>query len=120
MTEQESTPPSPTIIEVDSDTEPLTPYAEALYEHMRRCPDCIDAVMEWSRPIFYASAEPGGRVQKNLDAFVAKVRLNHEVVDSQARMFVVHLQVTGQLSDFLDHTAKLEHERRDALKGLTE
>jgi hypothetical protein len=100
------------IIEIDSDTEPLTPDAEGLYEHMRRCPDCIDAVMEWSRPIFYASAEPGGRVQKNLDEFVAKVRLNHEVTDAQTRMFVVHLQVTGQLETYLERAARLEHERR--------
>ena len=99
-------------IDIDSDTEPLTPDAEGLYEHIRRCPDCIDAVMEWSKPIFYAQAEPGGPVQKNLDAFVATARRNHEVVDAQARMYVVMLLTTGELSGYLERAAHIEHERR--------
>ena len=30
----------------------LTTDAGGYFDHIRRCPDCIDAVMEWSKPMF--------------------------------------------------------------------
>lgn len=100
------------VIDIDSETMTLTPDAEGLYEHMRRCNDCIDAVMDWSKPMFYAAGKPGGRVRRNIDACISEARLNHGVVDAQVRMFVCLLQATGKLPNYLDHVATLEHERR--------
>jgi hypothetical protein len=60
---------------IDPSQVTLTTDAEGHFEHIRRCPDCIDALMEWSKPMFYARGEPGGRVRKDLDAFIRQAKL---------------------------------------------
>lgn len=91
-------------IRIDSDKVELTPESQRHYEHMRKCHDCVDAVLDWSRPMFYAQGKPGGRVRTDMDGFLALARQNQDLIDGQVRFYVVMNQTTGGVPDWR-HTA---------------
>jgi len=94
----------------------LTTDADGLFEHIRRCDDCIDAVLDWAKPQIQAMGKPGGHLRTNWEEFKRQARLQHDLVDEYARLYVVVLQESGQLSSHLDHVAKIMRQRREPLK----
>src|SRR5207248_1398513 len=98
---------------IDASSVALTTDAEGLFEHMRRCAGCTDAALDWAEPIIREMGQAGGRIRTSDFAEVkAQLRLNHDVVDNFTRMYVTHMQTTGQLSALFGRVADRLHETR--------